>query len=414
MKALVYNLTPGRWIFRKAASFVSRHASFGPLSALRLRECPIPPLPGPDWVRLRTLLGGVCGTDLALLYQRNHPATFLQRFASFPAILGHENVACIDEIGPQVTGWEPGRRVCVEPAIGCIGRGVHPPCAQCAAGRPSLCEHRGDDHLPPRALIGLNTRTGGSWAEYFVAHQSQLHAVPDAIPDDTAVLVDPVASAAHAVLRRPPAPGESVLVNGSGIIALAIAACLRAAGHPNRVTLVTRQAYQAGLAARFWSVDPLVLPRDARHSDRYDAVARRAGAYRVPGRFGNQGLIGGFDLTYDCTGTGRGLTDAIKWTRSRGALVSVGTSGITLLDTTPIWFDELSVYGANGRQIEADNGRALHTYDLVFDWLLSGRLDLSGIPVARFPLADYRALFRRLASRDRFPIVKAAFEPGAS
>ncbi|MBN2560967.1 MAG: alcohol dehydrogenase catalytic domain-containing protein [Phycisphaerae bacterium] len=417
MKALVYSVAPVRWAFCKAVGLAWKRVYYGAVAPLRLVDRPIPELPGTDWVRLKTILGGICGTDLALVAQRGHPATILQAFSRFPAVLGHENVAVIDQIGSDVTDWRRGQRVCVEPAIGCRGRGIHPPCPECAAGRSTLCQHAGDDRLPPRALIGLNTLTGGSWAQYFVAHQSQLHAVPDAVADDVAILVDPVASAAHAVLRRRPLPGESILVHGSGIIALGIVASIRALGHDNDITLIARHAFQADLAARLGATNVLRPPprhrrlRRTSMADRYDAVARQVRGKRLAGRFGNQALIGGFDLTFDCTGTGIGLTDAIKWTGSRGTVVAVGTSGITLLDTTSIWFEELSVIGANGRQIETCDGKKLHTYDLIFDWLQSDRLKLSVIPVTRFKLADYGRAFAHLLNRGRHPIVKAAFEP---
>ena len=346
-----------------------------------------------------------------LVTQRAHPATMLRTFSDFPAVLGHENVAVIDEIGTGVTDWRPGQRVCVEPAVGCIGRGADPPCSECAAGRSTLCQHVGDDRLPPRALIGLNTLTGGSWASYFVAHESQLHAVPDAVADDVAVLVDPAASATHAVLRRPPCPGESILVNGAGIIALCIVAAIRALGLDNEITVTARHDFQADLALRMGATHVLRQRRGDRKTDRYDAIARRTGGRRFAGKFGNHVLLGGFDLTFDCTGSGVGLNDALKWTRPRGTLVAVGTSGITLLDTTPLWFDELTVVGANGRQIEAANGIGQHSYDLVLDWLVSGRLDLSPIQVCRFRLSDYRCAFSHILDRRRYPIMKAAFIP---
>jgi threonine dehydrogenase-like Zn-dependent dehydrogenase len=424
MKALVYDITPARWIFCKALSPFVRRIYYGRGSALRLVDRPLPELPGPDWVRLRTILGGVCGTDLAMITQRTHPATILRCFASFPAVLGHENVAIIDDVGPGVSRWKPGTRVCVEPAIGCEGRGIDPPCRQCAVGRSSLCECAGNGVLPARALVGLNARTGGSWAEYFVAHQSQLHAVPEGIADELAVLVDPIASAAHAVLRRPPRAGETVLVNGSGIIALGIIASIRAMGHGNAITAIMRHAFQIDLARRLGATEALAHPRGARSVEQYDAVARHVNGVRVDGRFGNRGLIGGFDLTYECTGTGRGLTDALKWTRSRGTLVAAGTSGITLVDTTPIWFDELEIIGTNGRQMERVNGeavdrlgpearqgRAVHTYEVVFEWMRAGMGSLSAIPVRRFRLSEYRVAFDHLLARGRHPIVKAVFEP---
>ncbi|MFH1417708.1 MAG: alcohol dehydrogenase catalytic domain-containing protein [Planctomycetota bacterium] len=410
MQALVYNVTPVRWSLCKAAGFFSKQAYFSSFSPLKLRDCPIPELPGPGWVRLKTILGGICGTDLALVTQRLHPATILQNYATFPAILGHENVAIVDEVGSEVSEWKPGRRVCVEPAPGCHAHHNNELCPHCLAGRTSLCENAGGAGLPPRTLLGLNTITGGSWGQYFLAHHTQLHAVPDSVPDDTAVLVDSIASAAHAVLRRPPEPGENVLVSGSGIIALGVVAAIRALGLDNPVTSLVRHGFQADLARSLGATQVECFPRRAGSVDRYDTLARLTNGKRLAARFGNQDLLGGFDLTFECTGSGAGLSDAVKWTRSRGTVVAVGTSGITLLHTTAIWFNELQIVGANGRQIESCQGRDLHTYDLVFRWIEEGRLDLSALPVQRYRLADYRTAFKHLFRRGRHPVVKAAFE----
>jgi len=338
-----------------------------------------------------------------------HPGSFLNLFSGFPAVLGHENVAVIEAVGNDVGGWQVGQRVCVEPAIGCYGREVEP-CPECLAGRPALCRHPGDDRLPPRAMLGLNRTTGGSWGEYFVAHETQLHAVPETLSDDAAILVDPLASAAHAVLRRRPLPGERVLVSGSGVIALGTIAAIRALGLDNEVSVLIRQPRRAETAIRLGADRQIIVPRGTRAADRYEAVAAALGVPRRTGRFGNQVLLDGYDLTYDCTGSGGGFTDALKWTRSRGTVVLVGTTGIGLVDTTPIWFNELSVLGTNGRQVEMADGRQQHTYDLILDWLGSGRLDWRAIPVTRYRLADYRRAFGDLLGRSR-SVLKAAFEP---
>jgi threonine dehydrogenase-like Zn-dependent dehydrogenase len=408
MLALAYEPSAARWILCKAASLFSS-GIYGRRSGLRLIETPPPELPGPGWVRVRTRLGGICGTDLALITQRNHPATHLINFASFPAILGHENVGEIETIGTDVRGWREGQRVCVEPAIGCAARGASL-CAQCAAGRISLCEHPGDSQFPPRCLLGLNSRTGGSWGEYFVAHVQQLHAVPDALSDEQAILVDPVSSAAHAVFRRPPKTGERVLVNGSGIVALGVIATIRAMGLANQVVCSVRHPHQQRLARDMGATDTLLLPRSLSKRERYDAVARQLGARSIPGRFGHQGMIGGFDLTYDCTGSGQGLTDAMHWTRPRGSVVAVGTSGISLVDTTPLWFDELEIIGTNGRQIESWNGQSLHNYELIFEWAARGKLDLSLLAPRLYRLRDYQTALRDLMGRGRSGIVKAVFD----
>lgn len=411
MQAIVFDPPQRLWPVVKLAAMATPRAWIGWLGGLRLRDVPEPALPRGDWVRLRTILGGICGSDLSLISLRNHPATFLQRFASFPAVLGHENVSIIEQIGPDVRNWRVGQRVCVDPCLSCAPRAVQPICPQCAAGKPSLCDNVDRGTLPPGLIIGLNSRTGGTWSRSFVAHESQLFAVPDDIPDEIAILTDPVACSLHAVLRRPPQPGESVLITGAGIVALAVMASIRALGRDNSVTCVVRHAFQRDLMLRFGATDARIHPRSWSNARRHDDIASVVRGRRIEARFGNQMLIGGFDLTYDCVGSGPGLSDAMKWTRPRGTVVAVGTSQIAVVDTTPLWFTELNLVGCNGRAIEELDGRRLHTYQLVFELIRSGKLRLDGLLTHRFRLADYRAAFQTIATRGRAGLVKAAFTP---
>lgn len=379
------------------------------ISGLRYREMPDPELPGEHWVRLRSILGGICGTDLALILQRQHPATILRSLTSFPVVLGHENVSQIEAVGAGVTGWQVGQRVCVEPALACASRGIHPPCAPCAAGLFSLCEHTTVGDLPRGTMLGMNRFTSGSWAPRFVAHQCQLHAVPEEVADRVAVLVDPLACALHAVLRRPPGDEERVLVLGGGIIGMGIAACLRAMGNRAHLTAMVRHPYQ-GERMRETGADAVIVSgRRESHAQRYDRVAAAAGGRRISALFGNQGLIGGFDLSYDCIGTGRSLTDCMNFVRARGTVVEVGTTQIAMVDSTSLWMSELTVLGAYGRQIEQYNGRAMHTYDLVFELIQSGKLQVEGWLSRTYRPAEYRRALADLTSRGRSQIIKAAF-----
>jgi len=411
MQAVVYNVSAPRWLACKVAGLFSHRVYGSRFSGLRLREVPEPPTPPSGWVKLQTIYGGVCGTDLALIAQRNHPATILQQYASFPAVLGHENVARIVEIGPDVTDWQVGDRVVVDPALGCAGRGVHPLCANCANGLTSICAAAGND-LPPRALLGLNQQTLGSWAPFFSAHQSQLHRVPADVSDEIAILVDPIASAAHAVLRRPPRAGETVLVQGAGIVALGLVASMRALGLENRITSVVRSKFQAELALKMGATTVLQVTRKMSKAKRFELIAQDIGGTRLPGRIGNQSMLGGYDLVFDGSARGEALSDALKWTKARGTCVMVGTNGIAVTDTTPIWFSEVNLMGANGRQIEAlADGACKHSYDVVFDWLRAGRLDLSQLPTRCLPLREYRTGIGLLLQRPRPPLVKVYFRP---
>ncbi|MFO0973129.1 MAG: alcohol dehydrogenase catalytic domain-containing protein [Phycisphaerae bacterium] len=231
----------------------------------------------------------------------------LQRFVSFPAVLGHENVGTIAELGSAVRDWTVGRRVCVDPALGCAARAIAPPCSPCVEGRPSACENIDRGALPAGMITGLNSATGGSWSAGFVAHASQLVAVPDDAPHESAVLVDPIACAAHAVLRRRPHAAERVLVVGSGVVAAGVVASLKALGDAadgRRSSAIRSRPSRC----RAWGCStPACIRGWSAGVRRYDDVANACNGRRVAGRFGNQALVGGFDVVYECAGGGASL-----------------------------------------------------------------------------------------------------------
>lgn len=411
MPALVYDISPRRWTLCKIAGAMRPSVYWSRLSGLKLTHVPVPALPGPRWVRLRTRLGGICGTDLSSIMQKAHPASILQVFSSLPAVLGHENVSVIEEVGPEVDSqWRPGDRVVVESALSCSPREIDPPCRHCAEGRFTLCDHFRTGPLPIGSMIGWNSFTGGSWAPHFVAHESQLYRVPEEIEDETAVLVDPIAGALHAVLRRPPADGEQLLIQGSGLVGMGVAGAIRAMGYTNRLCALARHEQQAKMMRRYGVDEVIQVPRSASQAQRYGKVAATIGARVYPSRFGHQATVGGFDLVYDCVGSGESVTDALKYARNGGCVVEVGTTQIALADLTPLWFGEIDMIGSNGRAIETYRGRKMHTYEIVFELIRQGRLDLTGLLTHRFRIEQYREAMACLTRRSQSGAVKVAFD----
>ena len=85
---LEYHRSPARYLAGRAATSTrlgSRAAGVlaANLSPLRLLNRPDPRRPGPDWGRVRPILSGICGSDLALLTGRNSP--YLSAVVSMPA-----------------------------------------------------------------------------------------------------------------------------------------------------------------------------------------------------------------------------------------------------------------------------------------------------------------------------------------
>ena len=208
MKAITFAAPIPRYLATLAAGRVSDRFYLGALACTRYGDVDDPALPSERWVRIRTRLGGVCGSDLNVITLGASPST--SPFSSFPFVIGHENVGDVVEVGRAVRGVTPGARVTVNPLLCCEPREVAPPCAACAAGHHSRCAHFTDGALPPGMLLGTTRGLGGSWGERFVAHESQVVPVPDSMSDAEAVLVEPFACSVHAVRANPPSDGARV------------------------------------------------------------------------------------------------------------------------------------------------------------------------------------------------------------
>ena len=413
MQALFYGVNPVGWATCKWLRLFWRGCLLSRLNGLALREVPVPDLPGDDWVCVRTLMAGICGTDLALLAQKQPADSILQAFSSLPAVFGHENLAVVEAVGPAVDDAWVGRRVCVEPTLCCEVRGIDPPCDRCRAGEYGACENFGADGagsagLPPATSIGFNRRTGGAFAERFVAHVSQLVPVPQELPDELAVLTDPAACSLHAVLRLELKGVERVLVYGAGVLGLATIASLRAVGYPGRIHALGRHGYTGRLALAMGAEEYLRLPRARRA--RFEEIARRTGATVHRARFGNYTLSGGYDVVFDCVGSRQSIGESLRWTRSRGQMVFLATGHGRGVDLTPIWFTELTVLGAYGRQRERFDGRRVGTYGLVHELMCSGKLPVRGLLTHTFRIGEYRRAFRVGMSKAQHEAVKVAFD----
>lgn len=372
---------------------------------LALSRYPLPPLPGPDWVRIRPLLAGICGSDTSLITGRASP--ILSPFASFPAILGHEVVGVVEEAGSAVAEWD-GARVVVDPIISCFVRGLEP-CQACRDGLPALCRHAADGSLSPGMLIGYCRDLPGAWSESMLAHRSQLHRVPDGVSDEAAVLVEPLACSLHAVLGARPAAAEKVLVVGGGTIGLGVLIALRLLDPEADVTVVVRHAGQSLLAERL-GASRVVVDRGGDGPLRAAVEVTGARAHRPI--VGDAVLTGGFDLVFDGVGSRASVDASLRVTAPRGRLVLLGTAGeLPHLDLTLAWARELRVIGSYVYGREASLPGAPHTFDFLLERLAGqGAPPVAGLVTHRFGLDQWRQAMRVATGRGRHASVKVVFD----
>ena len=329
----------------------------GPLRLSRVSE---PDLPGASWVRLHPSLSGICGSDLATV--AGTASIYLSAFTSFPFVPGHEVVGRVAETGPAVSSVQVGDRVVLEPALGCAVRGFADLCRPCRDGHYSNCERVTQGDLSAGIQTGFCRDTGGGWGPELVAHEGQLHRVPDEVSDEAAVMVEPLSCAIHGVLEACIPDGSRVLVVGCGTIGLLTIAALRSFAPGCTVVCTARHPHQQELA-RALGADDVVAPGD----DAYARLSEMSGgaAHTLP--LGKPAVLGGFDVTFECTGSPSGVEDAIRWTRSQGQLVISGMPAASKIDLAPLWYQELRVRGAYTYSMES-NGRApVKTFQLALD-----------------------------------------------
>jgi threonine dehydrogenase-like Zn-dependent dehydrogenase len=169
-------------------------------------------------------VAGICNTDLEL--QRG--------YYGFSGIPGHEFIGKVIESDDASLN---GKRVVGEINLAC-GR-----CAFCARGLGRHCDSR--------TVLGM-VKHPGAFAEYLTLPESNLRLVPDHIPDEHAVFVEPLAAACEILEQVSLPAGVEVAVLGDGKLGLLIAQTLLAHGaqvtifgrHPNQLKIAQTSAQQ--------------------------------------------------------------------------------------------------------------------------------------------------------------------------
>ena len=175
----------------KAAVFYGKHD-------LRVKDQPVP-VPGAGQVQIQVRACGICGTDIHI-FEGDEGA------AKSPAgtILGHEFSGEITAVGPGVTEFKVGDRVCVDPNELC-GK-----CDYCRGGIGHYCT----------SMNGYGTTVHGGFAEFCVVPTSQVYAIPDGMTFEQAAMAEPVACCIHGIDMCEIHPGDTVAVFGAGMIGL--------------------------------------------------------------------------------------------------------------------------------------------------------------------------------------------------
>jgi threonine dehydrogenase-like Zn-dependent dehydrogenase len=366
-------------------------------SPLQLEDAPDPGLPTPQWVRVRPLLSGICGSDLGTLSSENSP--YFSPITSPPFVMGHEVVG---EVAEDNSGFRAGERVVLEPALGCAVRGIDPPCPYCASGRYALCLNVARGDISPGIQTGFCRDTGGGWSRgTLVAHPSQLHRVPEAVPDEAAVAIEPLACAVHAALGT--APGETTLVIGAGSVGLLTVAALRHLTDAGRIICVAKHERQKYEALRLGATE-VVHPKET-----YSNLPEMLGTTPYKPELGKPVVMGGAGRVFECVGAPGTMEDALRLTKPGGDVTLVGMPGAkSTLDLTALWYKEVRLAGSYAYGAEEHDGKQTSSFQLALR--IAPEIGLQTLIGPSFRLGSYKEAVAAARSAGREGHVKVVFD----
>ena len=273
---------------------------------------------------------GICSTDLEIA----------RGYMGFEGTLGHELVGEVVE-SPEAS-WI-GRRVAAEINLACGA------CERCRQGLGR--------HCATRTVMGILGKDG-CFAEHIALPLVNLHPIPEGVPDELAVFVEPLAAAFEILEQVRVDPSWRVAVLGDGKLGSLVALVLAHTG-----------------------AELTVIGRHADKLARLTKVARTALA--------EDDVPGAFDLVVEATGSPEGFARARALTRPRGTLVLKSTFfGDTTIDMAPLVIDEITLVGSR-----------CGPFSPAIRALAEGRIDPSPLIEETFALRDGVKALERAATR---------------
>lgn len=312
------------------------------------------PAPGRGEVRVRSVLAGVCRTDMDIL-----TGALDARWVRFPVIPGHEWSGVVDAVGEGVSALEPGQRVVCEGNIGCLS------CPRCRAGDTHLCQR----------YDAVGFTRGGGWGEYVVVPARILHPLPDHVSFEAAALVEPGSCVVKALGRARIQAAETVGVVGVGAMG-ALSIRIARLSSPAAIVAFGLRDEELELA-RALGADAVV---NVGSQDAEEETRRLLGA--------------GLDVVVETAGAVPAVELSTRLVREGGRVVVLGIAGqreTLALPADRIPLRDLTVLGSVGYTTAA----WAHMVAL----LREGLVELEPVVTHRFPLDRFQDAFALMDER---------------
>jgi S-(hydroxymethyl)mycothiol dehydrogenase len=325
------------------------------------------PDPGPGEALVRVQACGVCHTDLH--YRQGGISD------DFPFLLGHEAAGEVVEVGPDVTGPQPGAFVVLN------WRAVCGECRSCRRGRPQYCFSTLNatqpmtlgDGTPLSPALGI-----GAFTELTLVAAGQCTEVARVRPEAAGLLGCGVMAGIGAAIHTGGVkPGDSVAVFGCGGVGAAAILGSRLAG-ATTIVAIDIDDRKLAWAASFGATHTVNSSRE----DPIEAVRKATGSY-------------GADVAIEAVGRPEVLEQAFYARDLAGTVVQVGVPTPEMsLPAMPM----IEFFGRGGALKPSWYGDCLPSRDfpMLIELYQQGRLDLDAFVSEVIGIGDVEAAFARM------------------
>ncbi len=331
---------------------------------VRVEDVPKPSIKEPADALVRVTLGAICGSDLHIYHQRSP--------VNEGAVLGHEFVGVVEEVGAGVHRFKPGDRVVASFFTSCGW------CYFCRRGWFAQCDNK--------ATFGHGEYfgdLGGGQAEYCVIPHADhtLEPIPEAMSDEQAIFVgDILATGYFGALRAEIEAGDTVAVVGAGPVGLMAVMSANLFG-PSRVFAIDMVDARLEMAQTLGAT-----PINAKEVNPVEAIAAATGDH-------------GADSSIECVGFAPAIDTAINCVRGGGTISMVGVPDSVAGDFPymRMWIKDLT-FRAGWCNVQA------HMRSLL-DLIAAGKLNPASIISHRMRLDDGEEAYRMFDAREATKIV---------
>jgi threonine dehydrogenase-like Zn-dependent dehydrogenase len=311
---------------------------------IALRQSDVPD-PEPGAVVLAVHLSGICGTDKHTFRgeSRQYAGTKHERDLEYPLTCGHENVGTVTAVGGRVFASD-GTEIRVGDRL---VPGANVPCGRCYFCANDFPYYFCQDLEDYGNSLNLSRPPGlfGGWSQYmYLLPGTPLFRVPDALPDEVAVITE-VMAVTHGVdtalmllgLQGGSRSGFAVAVLGVGPLGLChlVKSRMLGAGFVAATDVLTGRLERAAA----FGVD---LALEAASTDVDERVATILDA--THGR--------GVDIALDCSGVPATFIEALRVVRTGGVIVEAGAfvdmGPVQINPNSDICSRNVSVLGVGG------------------------------------------------------------------